>query len=74
MVETGSHETILSKTISGVEGDRQVAAVNYARASVTLEGFSLSAADEEHAQPFINGNIEPEEFVQPRSTSASPIA
>lgn len=67
MAEMGSHETELSKTISGAERDRRVAAVNYARASAGLEGFSLSAADEEHAQRFINGEIDLTEFVQPRS-------
>lgn len=45
MAEMGSHETELTKTISGTECDRRVAAVNYASASVGLEGFSLSAAD-----------------------------
>lgn len=74
MAEMGSHETELTKTISGVEHNRRVAAVNYARASVGLEGFSLSAADEEHAQRFINGDIDLEEFVQPRSALASPKA
>ncbi|OPE27555.1 chromosome segregation protein ParM, partial [Pseudomonas aeruginosa] len=38
------------------------------------EGFSLSAADEEHAQRFIDGDIDLEEFVQPRSALASPKA
>ncbi len=74
MAEMGSHETELSKTTSGAEGDRRVAAVNYARTSVGLEGFSLSAADEEHAQRFINGDIDLEEFVQPRKALASPRA
>jgi hypothetical protein len=74
MAEMGSHETELTKTISGAERDRRVAAVNYARASVGLEGFSLSAADEEHAQRFIDGDIDLEEFVQPRSALASPKA
>ncbi len=74
MAELGSHETELTKTISGAERDRRVAAVNYARASVGLEGFSLSAADEEYAPRFINGDIELEEFVRPRSALASPKA
>ena len=74
MAEMGSHETELTKTISGAERDRRVAAVNYARASVGLEGFSLSAPDEEHAQRFIDGDIDLEEFVQPRSALASPKA
>lgn len=74
MGEMGTHETELSKTIPGAERDRRVAAVNYARASVGLEGFSLSAADEEHAQRFIDGDIELEEFVQSRNALASPKA
>ncbi|WP_109582570.1 antitoxin VbhA family protein [Cupriavidus plantarum] len=76
MAEMGSHETELTKTISGAgaERDRRVAAVSYARASVGLEGFSLSAADEEHAQRFIDGDIDLEEFVQPRIPLASPKA
>lgn len=39
MAEMGSHETELTKTISGTERDRRVATVNYARASVGLERF-----------------------------------
>lgn len=74
MAEMGSHETELTKKISDVERNRRVAAVNYARSSVGLEGFSLSAADEEHAQWFINGDIDRDEFVQPRSALASPKA
>lgn len=71
MAEMGSHETELIKTISSAERARRVAAVKYARASVGLEGFSLNAADEEHAQRFIDGDIDLEEFVQPRSALAS---
>ena len=41
--------------ISDAERKRREEASNYARASVCLEGFKLSAADEEHAQRFING-------------------
>lgn len=74
MAEMGSHETELTKTISGAERDRRITAVNYARASVGLEGFPLSAADEEHAQRFIDGSIDLEEFVQPRSALTSPKA
>lgn len=39
-------------------------AVNYARASVALEGFQLSPADEEHAQRFIRGEIDLAQFVK----------
>lgn len=74
MAEMGSHEAELSKTISGAERDRRVAAVNYARISVGSERFSLSAADEEHAQRFIDGDIDLEVFVQPVSALASPKA
>ena len=70
----GSHGMELTTTIPGAERDRRVAAVNYARASAGLEGFSLGAADEEHAQRFINGDIDLEKFVQPRSALASPKA
>ncbi|AXA74365.1 hypothetical protein CE205_29005 [Achromobacter insolitus] len=55
------------KTISDIERIRRQSAVNYARASVGLEGFSLSEADEAHAQRFIDGQISLREFVQPRT-------
>lgn len=55
------------KTISDAERGRRRSAVNYARASVSLEGFSLSEADEAHAQRFIDGQISLQEFVQPRA-------
>lgn len=55
------------KTISDTERSRRQSAVNYARASVGLEDFSLSEADEAHAQRFIDGQISLQEFVQPRA-------
>lgn len=55
------------KTISDAERCRRQSAVNYARASVGLEGFSLSEVDEAHAQRFIDGQINLQEFVQPRA-------
>lgn len=55
------------KTISDTECSRRQSAVNYARASVGLEGFSLSGADEAHARQFIEGEISLQEFVQPRA-------
>ncbi|MBP8322196.1 antitoxin VbhA family protein [Pseudomonas aeruginosa] len=54
------------KTISDAERGGRQSAVNYARASVGLEGFSLSEADEAHARRFIAGEISLQEFVQPR--------
>ncbi|MFY2087676.1 antitoxin VbhA family protein [Achromobacter xylosoxidans] len=55
------------KTISDTERSRRQSAVNYARASVGLEGFSLSEADEAHAQRFVDGQMTLQEFVQPRA-------
>lgn len=54
------------QTISDTERSRRQSAVNYARASVGLEGFSLSEA-EAHAQRFVDGQISLQEFVQPRA-------
>ncbi|MGZ9570980.1 antitoxin VbhA family protein [Alcaligenes nematophilus] len=68
MAEIGSHETELSKTIPGAERNRRVVIINNARASVGLEGFSLSAADEEHAQRFVNGEVDLAGFAQANST------
>jgi hypothetical protein len=50
-----SMTTTRRPVISDAERKRREEASNYARASVGLEGFKLSAADEEHAQRFING-------------------
>ena len=52
--------------ISEEERERRQEAVDYARASVALEGFTLGQSDEEHAQRFINGKIELAEFVKVR--------
>lgn len=54
------------QTISDAERSRREAAVNYARASVGLEGFSLSEANEAHARRFIAREISLQEFVLPR--------
>lgn len=40
-------------------------AINFARASVGLEGFKLSEATEEHAARFIAGEIDLAEFLEP---------
>ncbi len=52
--------------ISETERRRRQEACDYARASVGLEGFKLSQADEEHAARFIAGEIDLAEFVAPR--------
>lgn len=51
-------------TISAAERLRRESAVNFARASVGLEGFKLSKEEEAYAQRFINGGIQLAEFVQ----------
>lgn len=38
-------------------------AVNHARASVGLEGFKLSAAEEENARAYVEGEITLDEFL-----------
>lgn len=57
------------KTISDAERSRRQSAVNYAWTSVGLQGFSLSEADEAHAQRFIDGQMSLQEFVQPRAVA-----
>jgi len=49
------------------ERRRRKEAVDYARASVCLEGFKLSATDEAHAQRFIKGEIDLADFVKVRN-------
>lgn len=63
--------TISKPPISEDERKRREAAVNSARASVRLEGFILSAADEEHGKRFINGDIDLAEFLS--SHNGSPL-
>lgn len=51
--------------ISDEERQRRKEAADYARASVGLSGFVLSAEAEAHAERFINGEIDLAEFVRP---------
>lgn len=46
--------------------------MNYARGSVNLAGFSLSASEDAHAQRFINEKIDLTEFVKSRDVLAHP--
>lgn len=55
-----------TQKITDEERRRRQEACDYARASVGLEGFKLSQADEEHAARFIAGEIDLAEFVAPR--------
>ena len=61
----------LAPVISPAERKRREEAVNYARASVSLEGFKIGKAEEEHARRFINGEIDMPEFLKGRGNGAS---
>jgi Antitoxin VbhA len=52
-------------SISTEERSARERAVAYARASVALEGLRPSAADEERARRFINGELSVAEYVDP---------
>ena len=45
------------------ERDRRLQAVTFARASVGLEGFKLSAVEEENARAYVDGDITLDEFL-----------
>lgn len=55
-----------TRAITDTERKLRLEAVSYARASVALEGFKLTSADERHAARFISGEIELSEFVKLR--------
>ena len=61
----------LAPAISPAERKRRQEAVNYARASVGLEGFKIGKAEKQHARRFINGEIDMPEFLNGRSNGAS---
>ena len=54
----------LQPQISEQERERRKEAVDYARASVGLEGFKIGEAAEQHAHRFINGEIDLAAFVE----------
>jgi hypothetical protein len=51
---------------NAAERQRRQKAVNFARASMGLEGFTLSDEDEARTRRFINGEIDLDEFVSYR--------
>lgn len=53
-----SNDTAPAAPITDAERRRRQAAVNFARASVGLEGFKPSPADEALAVRFINGEVD----------------
>ena len=52
-----------------IDHEKRLQAVKYARASIELEGFTLSALDEQHAADYIDGRITLEQFT---GTAPSP--
>lgn len=62
-VERGRRQSAL---VSEEERTRRQEAVDYAFASVGLEGLAVSDKDRAHAQRFINGEIDLETFVKGR--------
>jgi hypothetical protein len=50
--------------IDAAERERRQAALDYARASVELEGFKVCPEAEEHGRRFVDGEIDLQEFVK----------
>lgn len=59
-----------------VDREKRLQAVKYARASIELEGFTLSTLDEQHAADYIDGRITLEQFTgtAPYPGQSSPSA
>lgn len=51
-------------TISAEERKRREDAANFARASIGLEGFKISAECEARTQRYINGEIDFDQFME----------
>lgn len=51
-------------TISAEERKRREDAANFARASIGLEGFKISAECEARTQRYINGEIDFDQFIE----------
>lgn len=60
-----SKDTATAAPITDDERRKRQEAVNYARASVGLEGFKLSEAEEQRAARFVAGEIDLADFVKP---------
>lgn len=58
-----------TRAITETERKLRSEAVSHARASVALEGFTLTAADERYGARFIDGEMELSDFVKLRSES-----
>lgn len=66
-------KTAANESISAVERERRQKAVEFAHASVGLEGFKLSDEEKKHAQRFVNGEIGLQEFIKKDSRGARQI-
>ena len=55
-----------SEPITDAERRKRQEAADFARASVGLEGFKLSEAEEQWAARFVAGEIDLSDFVKPR--------
>lgn len=64
------HSSPANDAISMAESRRREAAVNFARSSVRLEGFTPSKAAETGARQFIKGDIQLADFVKPNAEHA----
>ncbi|WCN00553.1 antitoxin VbhA family protein (plasmid) [Acidovorax sp. GBBC 1281] len=60
-----SKYTTTAAPITDDERRKRQEAVNYARASVGLEGFKPSEAEEQRAARFVAGEIDLADFVKP---------
>ena len=60
-----SKNTTTAAPITDDERRKRQEAVNYARASVGLEGFKPSEANEQRAARFVAGEIDLADFVKP---------
>ena len=60
-----SKYTTTAAPITDDERRKRQEAVNFARASVGLEGFKPSEADEQRAARFVAGEIDLADFVKP---------
>lgn len=61
----------LGGSLSAGERSRRQRAVNFARASIELEGFAIGTEGERDAAQFIGGKIDLEEFIRRGRTRAA---
>ena len=58
-------------TITEAEREQRQRAVDFARGSIGLEGFNISADHEARVQRYVNGEIDLEEFLKPGRPSST---